>query len=765
MRVDLNGDWERHVHGKLVSVVPVPSSQRPSGFYRLKRSFLLPKLSGQERVVLHFEGITYHGRVFVNGAELGSMLSYVPYDFDFTSSAQEGKNTIEVVIVDAAPEPDGTGKDDLAFGITTGWETYGGIIREVWTEIRPSAYIENVRFGYELTDDYGTAPCKAQVFVDSAKDGTADCELGVFWMGAEVAKSVARIQLKAGINEVPLSFDVSAPALWSPDDPNLYQLKAKVKSEAGEHAWQCRTGFRKIATQGRQFLLNGKPIILNGICRMELWKDQGFTMDRRQHEADMRAIKTLGANFVRLQPFPHHRSVIELADELGLLISEESGFWNMDFQTMPRSEVELGNKILELTIRRDWNSPSVMIWFLGNECVFPIEFLKEGKALCDRVDPIRRLVSVAHHYGKFPAVKNLFDDAGLDFYDWHAYDYSEDKFGRLAEDFGANKPLTLSEWGWESAGEKPLFHERYFDKLLDQVQAGNIAGHMFFDWNDYPLFTRDDWATENGMLLSGVVNEAREIRQPIYSRLAGLFAGRRELQVGTGDARPKPVPLESIPFSLSSGFQIVDLRPLVDSPTQRRAWNDMENSLEQFWAATSFAKDQWARTGKAFRLWQGAETQIASADFRSPVVDGYVRPLLISSSIPEITIPIEGECLNLHILGQVAFPAGYPVVGAMGDVSAIYTLEYRDGKKQELLVRNGFEVAQANCITEATRINPTALNAQPVLRFNKDVVREQYQILLWSIPTAPGVLARLRCKAISGNSWIAIFAITREVAR
>ena len=328
---------------------------------------------------------------------------------------------------------------------------------------------------------------------------------------------------------------MSAPALWSPDDPNLYQLKARVKSEAGEHAWQCRTGFRKIATQGRQFLLNGKPIILNGICRMELWKDQGFTMDRRQHEADMRAIKTLGANFVRLQPFPHHRRVIELADELGLLISEESGFWNMDFQTIPRSEVELGNKILELTIRRDWNSPSVMIWFLGNECVFPIEFLKEGKALCDRVDPIRRLVSVAHHYGKFPAVKNLFDDAGLDFYDWHAYDYSEDKFGRLAEDFGANKPLTLSEWGWESAGEKPLFHERYFDKLLDQVQAGNIAGHMFFDWNDYPLFTRDDWATENGMLLSGVVNEAREIRQPIYSRLAGLFAGRRELQVGTGD--------------------------------------------------------------------------------------------------------------------------------------------------------------------------------------------------------------------------------------
>ena len=118
---------------------------------------------------------------------------------------------------------------------------------------------------------------------------------------------------------------------------------------------------------------------------------------------------------------------------------------------------------------------------------------------------------------------------GMDFYDWHAYSFSRDKFMTLPETFGPSKPLTFTEWGWEDAGNGCIFYERYMDTLLEQVEAGRVAGYMFFDWNDYPEFTRADWATPgDGTLISGVVNEAREIREPIYSRLAGLFAGRKE---------------------------------------------------------------------------------------------------------------------------------------------------------------------------------------------------------------------------------------------
>ena len=194
-----------------------------------------------------------------------------------------------------------------------------------------------------------------------------------------------------------------------------------------------------------------------------MWKDQGFTLTRQQQEHDMRMIKAMGCNFVRLVHYPHDHRIVRLADEIGLLVSEEPGFWNMDFDKLPASEIDLGCSILEGVIRRDWNSPAVIIWLLGNECKFPVSYLKRGKELCGKLDPIHRLVSVAHTYGSFPEVKKTFDDAGLDFYDWHAYEYQDDKFVKLPEKFGPSKPLTLTEWGWEDAGNGDIFYELDFD--------------------------------------------------------------------------------------------------------------------------------------------------------------------------------------------------------------------------------------------------------------------------------------------------------------
>ena len=765
--VTLNGVWERYVHDKLMDTVAVPSSLRPRGVYRLQRTFLLPRLAKHERAILHFEGITYFGRVFVNGHELGTIAPYVPHEFDFTAQAQEGKNAVAVTIVDACPEPDGGGKDALDLGVTVGWECYGGIIRDVWAEIRPAAYVDNVRFAYQLKNSYGVASCQAQILVDSADAQSSECELALFFGQSEVARGKSAVQLKAGLNEIPINFEVDAPALWSPDDPNLYHLQAVVKTDAGEHHWQCRTGFREVSIRGTRFVLNGQPIALKGICRMELWKDQGFTMSQQQRAQDMVGIKKMGANFVRLQPFPHDRGIIDLADELGLLVSEEPGYWWADFRKCRRSFIDLGLNVLERNIRRDWNSPSVMFWLLGNESYFTVSYLKEGKTLCNRLDPLQRPVSIAHENAEPPEAKKLFDDAGMDFYDWHAYQYSRDKFEKLPEIFGSSKPLTFTEWGWEDAGHGDLFYERFLDKLLSQVEAGRVAGYMFFDWNDYPQFTREDWATVGrGTLISGVVNEAREIRQPIYSRLAGLFAGRKELRETAAPDRPTVLPLKSVPFSPGSRFEVVDLQGIAEGPSGQQAWAGFESAMEKFWAQSDrHARNQWARTGKKFLLWQTADLKIAEAPFRTPLINDHVRPVFLTAEVPEITIPIDRECKTLHILGQVTLPHGYPAVGQHGEEVAVYSLQYANGKTQDLPVRNGIEVAQANRIYLASRINPIATTAQPVLEFAKDIVREQYQVLLWSVPVERGTkLSGLRCKLNGEQPALAIFAITTEQA-
>jgi hypothetical protein len=71
-------------------------------------------------------------------------------------------------------------------------------------------------------------------------------------------------------------------------------------------------------------------------------------------------------------------------------------------------------------------------------------------------------------------------------------------------------------------------------------------------------------------------------------------------------------------------------------------------------------------------------------------------------------------------------------------------------------------VARANRIYDATRIEPVATEAQPALEFAKDIVREHYQFLLWSVPVKPGLIQSLRCKLNSNQPALAILAITTE---
>src|SRR5580658_8229915 len=121
-RLSLNGEWECRVDSKFYETVVVPSSRRPSGYYTLNRTVVLPRLASGQRVFVHFEAITYWGRLTVNGKVLGPMVPYIPYEFEFTDVAREGENAIHAEIADLVPLPDGSGKPEIALGVNPGWE-------------------------------------------------------------------------------------------------------------------------------------------------------------------------------------------------------------------------------------------------------------------------------------------------------------------------------------------------------------------------------------------------------------------------------------------------------------------------------------------------------------------------------------------------------------------------------------------------------------------------------------------------------------------
>ena len=761
-RISLNGEWERYVGQDLYDVIPVPSSLHPSGFYRLMRESLLPRLSSHQRAFVHFDAVNYHGRILVNGTELGTTIPYVPFDFEFTRLAKEGKNGVEVAVADFVPDPSGAGKDELALGVNPGWEAYGGIIRDTYVEVRPASFIDNVRFGYKLSSDYSQAACQIRLYLSSTSEVKGQIHVSLFHGKSEMARAEKVLTVAAGSSEAELTFDLTAPALWSPEDSNLYELRATLATEHGEDVWSCRTGFREVVARGSEFLLNGKRLILNGVCRHDMWREQGFTLTRRQMEQDMRMIKMLGCNFVRLAHYPHHRYVIELADELGLLVTEEPGYWNMDFNKMPQSMIDLGYRIMEKTIRRDWNSPSVFAWLLSNECTLTVESLRAGKALCNRLDPLGRLVSVANSMRKEKA-KPIFEEAGLDFFTKHPYTYNLDEFNAEAEYDGPGKPLVFTEWGGKAIGQARLVMENTVDRLLDLIESKQLAGHSFWSWQDMRQYSRIDGEMRNGVLESGVVTEAREPRDVVYLELARLFEGRRH-DDELPSLRPQVLPLKRIPWSRGRQFRPVDLQSLAEGPDGAKAWAALEANFGKYWPTVPYARDHWKRTGGKFRLWQGRDVEIAGVPFHFPVVSDYVQPLVLTPEMPGVSIPIGLECHRLHVLGHVTFPNGYPIEGKFGQAVATYTLRYSSGSSREIPVRNGYEVARANLIHVATRVSSEATEAQRALLFIKDLAREHYQILLFSLAVEGGKLASLVCRLNGQQPALAIFAITAEQA-
>src|SRR5581483_9162841 len=132
-------------------------SYRPIGTVTLRRSFTLPALSGR-RVLIRFEGITHHAEVNVNGRHAGSMGPWTPYSFDVTGSVQPGGNQIDVELTDW----------QVPLGPIGGWESSGGIIRDVYAELRTDPYIENAHLEYNLAPALNSADCTARVYLHAA---------------------------------------------------------------------------------------------------------------------------------------------------------------------------------------------------------------------------------------------------------------------------------------------------------------------------------------------------------------------------------------------------------------------------------------------------------------------------------------------------------------------------------------------------------------------------------------------------------------------
>ncbi len=715
-RIDLNGYWDWKLPGGMWQRRLVPSSYTCVGTATFQKELALNLPPGR-RAFLCFDGIAYKGKVWCNDAYLGEMLPYVPYQFDVTDSIAGGHdpspgfNRIRVDVEDITAD----------YGPTGGWEDYGGITRDVYVELRDPLWIDDVQWLCSFNGDYTLARCRAIVTVGGhLADAGGTISLSLALSGREVYRSRRTVQGTGTSTQMDFEFTVENPLLWSPDSPVLYGLEVTCDAGGWRDVKAIHVGLREFKAVGSRFHLNGREIFLKGVARHEMWgDDQGFTLTPAQIEHDLRLIKNLGANFIRLVHYPHSKLTIELCDRLGLMVTEEPGLWWSDLTNEAITSKAL--QVMERTIRRDRSSPSVIAWLLFNECPFAgmPEYLTRGKQLCDRLDP-GRLVSAANCLEPAQA-KRVFDQAGMDFYTFHPYAYEPNLMAQGLEAL-RGKPCVFTEWGgWLIMGNANLM--RWFRQAIVSYARArdpqpNLAGMAWWQWQDVFQFSRGLPGCVDGTLTDGLVDKYRN-RKPMYDVMAGYF----DAVDGPGDATLRPVTrLELfgpvVRGDESHSSRALDLTRHQDSPAQKATWEEVLSSLKVF-----HSSDQaHARPTCGPFLPQPVE------ELGGLNVNLSGRPLILAGEEKCVTLHCGFAACQLYFLGQTTFFDGYPLRGRLGEAIARYTIRYLGGESMVVDLRNGYEMSSASMIGRSSRIEPRAANVKRVCILHVDEDWEVYQV-------------------------------------
>lgn len=324
-----------------------------------------------KRVFLYFEGANQVSDVYINGAFVGQHRGgYTAFSFDVTSYLKPGVNLLAVQVNNA--------QDNFIPPLSVGYAMYGGIYRDVWL-------ITTNKIHFNLTDhaSSGVFISTPQVSASAAtvkirgnvvNDDSVSRKLEVVnYIYDPTHKLVAT--LRENLNLLPgkrAGFDITSdaikqPDLWSPEHPALYSVVSRIMQD-GKVIDEVTNplGFRWFKFDPQTgFSLNGKKYILRGTNRHQDMKGKGSALSNEDHDRDLKLIKDMGCNFVRLAHYPQAPEVLRMADKLGLIIWEEIPVVNN--MNIDPVFLENGKDMIREMIRQHYNHPSVMIWGSMNE--------------------------------------------------------------------------------------------------------------------------------------------------------------------------------------------------------------------------------------------------------------------------------------------------------------------------------------------------------------------------------------------------------------
>lgn len=484
------------------TVTEVPYSYFDESIYQkdaaYRKELFIPNEWEGKRIELTFEGVGHQADVFVNGLHAASHNNgYSAFTVDLAPFVNFGaENTILVRA---------NSKEDLnipPFGKVIDYMTYGGMYRQVVLEVKKQDGIKKAYFAPVFKNGMSQARIHAQIeFYRPVVDGTLNLYLEKKNTGQRrlLKKVAARNQ------KLELEYAAGDVELWSPENPNLYEIHAElVKDGQVVDSQSFPMGFRKAEFKADGFYLNDQKYKIRGLNRHQAYPYVGYAMPESMQRLDAEILKQeLGLNAVRTSHYPQAQSFLNACDELGLLVfTEIPGWQHIGDEEWKKQAVVNVREMIE----QNWNHPSIILWGVRiNESGDDHDFYTQTNAVAHELDPFRQTGGV-----RFFTKSELLEDV------YTFNDFSHDGTtpgclpkkkvtpdltkGYLVSEYGGHMYPTKSFDCEEHRSEHALRHARVLDAVASHDDIAGSFGWCFADYNTHKDFGSGDRVCHHGVL-------------------------------------------------------------------------------------------------------------------------------------------------------------------------------------------------------------------------------------------------------------------------
>lgn len=309
-----------------------------------------------KKIFIVFEGSMTDTKVTVNGKQAGSVHqgSFYRFKYDITELIKPNAQNLLEVTVDKTSA--NSSVNDAERRNSDFW-VFGGIYRPVYLEVVPGTFIERLAVNAKADGSF-----QLDVYPQNLK-GDETIEAQVQKLNGENLGKPFAIKANTTDEHLDLKSNFSKPLLWSAEFPNLYQVIVAIKNKQGViHRVKQKFGFRTVELRPNDALyVNGAKIMMKGSNRHSFWPESGRTLSHNVHLMDVKLMKQMNMNAVRMSHYPPDADFLDVCDSLGLYVLDELTGWQAKYDTTA------GRKLVKELVVRDVNHPSILFWDNGNE--------------------------------------------------------------------------------------------------------------------------------------------------------------------------------------------------------------------------------------------------------------------------------------------------------------------------------------------------------------------------------------------------------------